>query len=66
MKEVLENLANWLLVKFCEENSLDCSNTHIAKNGRGFKYSLVKNNTGQAFITISFTKHSSPTYFKNN
>lgn len=65
MKKILENLALIHLTKFGLENGIDIHGTHLAKNGRGFKYSLCKSETGLAILTISFNKSSVPTYSIN-
>ena len=62
MQDILKNLALIHLNEFGKSNSIDISNTHAIKNGRGFKYSLVKNDTGLAVLTIIFKKHSTPSY----
>lgn len=63
MKEILENLALIDLIKFCKENKIDCSDTCLAKNGKGFKYSLIRNTDGRAIVTVSFSKHSVPLHY---
>jgi len=65
MKKILENLALIHLIEFGKAHNVDISGTHLAKNGRGFKYSLCKNDSGLALITISFNKSSIPTYSIN-
>lgn len=62
MKEILQNLALLDLVNFCKTNGIDCSGTHLAKNGRGFKYSLVKYESGKAIASVSFNKSSVPSH----
>jgi hypothetical protein len=63
MREILENLALIDLINFCKDNNIDCSGTHLTKNGRGFKYSLVKDNNDRALVTVTFNKHSVPTHY---
>lgn len=58
MKDIILNLANINLINFCIENNIDCSNTHIVKNGRGYNYSLVRN--GVSIVTVMFSKNSVP------
>lgn len=65
MKDIVENLALISLDKFGKDNNIDISGTHLAKNGRGFKYSLVKNDTGRTLLTVIFHKSSVPTYIIN-
>jgi hypothetical protein len=64
MKKIIENLALIHLTRFGLENGIDVSGTHLAKNGRGFKWSLVKSDTGLAILTVTFHKSSTPTYYK--
>lgn len=62
MKEILANLANWMLVKYCIENNIDCSDSHIVKEPKPFTYSLNKSN-GHQIIKIQFHKHAAPSYY---
>lgn len=62
MKKILENLAIINLCQFSKENKIDISGTHCVKNGRGFKWSLVKDDNGKAIITICFNKTSVPAF----
>jgi predicted transcriptional regulator len=61
MKQVLENLALIHLIDFAKNNNLDIAGTHLVKNGRGFKYSLI-NNVGSNVVTVTFYKTKVPTY----
>lgn len=63
MKEILENLALIDLTNFCRDNGIDCSDTHLTKNGRGFNYSLVQGIAGRALVTVSFSKNSVPSHY---
>lgn len=64
MKEILQNLALIDLINFCKENQIDCSGTKLVKNGlRGFKFTLVKIETGRSLVTVSFHKSQVPTHF---
>jgi hypothetical protein len=65
MKEILENLALIDLTTFCREHKIDCSGTHLAKNGRGFKYSLCRDKDGWAMVTVCFSKNSVPSHYIN-
>lgn len=60
MKEVLSNLANFMLVQYCRENQIDCSGTHIVKAKRGYFYCLVVNNNGEQIASITFYKNKPP------
>lgn len=63
MKEILFNMANHLLIQFCLDNGIDCSDTYPMKDGRGFSYSLRDGATGQHKIAIvTFHKMQVPTY----
>jgi hypothetical protein len=63
MNDILKNMALVHLNNYGKENSIDISGTHLVKNGRGFKYSLCKDETNRALLTVSFHKMSVPTYF---
>lgn len=65
MQDVLRNLANFLLIEFCKEQGIDPSGSHVMKNGRGFVYSLVSTGTERPFVSVAFSKHSSPIYQKH-
>lgn len=60
MRKILENLALIHLTNFCKQHKIDCSGTHLIKNGRGFSYSLVKNET--PILSVTFHKNSVPTF----
>ena len=63
MKEILANLALIDLNNLCKEEKLDCSGTHLMKDGRGFKYSLVKDKDSTVVASVVFHKHSVPTHY---
>jgi hypothetical protein len=63
MKDILHNLALIDTTEYCRDNNIDCSGTHLAKNGRGFRYSLVRNVDGRAVVTVTFHKNSVPTHY---
>lgn len=65
MREILENIALILLNEYGIKNNIDISGTHLAKNGRGFMWSLCNNITGKTILTVSFHKSSVPTYSIN-
>lgn len=65
MQDVLQNTAHILLMNFCKENGIntngvDQQGSTVAKNGRGFKYSLVNISDGYAYITVTLSKNSVP------
>ncbi len=62
MKKIIENLALIHLIEFGKANKIDISGTHLVKNGRGFAYSLCKDETGRALLSVRFNKSSVPTY----
>lgn len=65
MKEIIENLALIHLNEFGRKNGIYISGTHLVKNGRGFTYSLCKNETGLAIVSVTFNKASVPNYSIN-
>lgn len=65
MQQILQNLAMIDLITYCKANNIDPSATHLAKNGRGFKYSLCHNKTGRAIVTVTFHKNQVPTHSIN-
>jgi len=67
MEQILKNMALHLLVEFCIDNNIDCSGTYCVKDGRGFKYSLRDDATGQIIIAqINFHKSQTPSYWGRN
>lgn len=62
MKDILLNLALIDVMSFCKEQNIDCSGTHLVKDGRGFKYTLVKSLDGRALVTVTFHKSHVPTH----
>jgi predicted nucleotide-binding protein (sugar kinase/HSP70/actin superfamily) len=62
MKKILENLARIEMINFSKEHNIDVSGSHLVKNGRGFNYSLVSDETGEAIITVLFSKNSVPRF----
>jgi hypothetical protein len=63
MKEILFNLALFDATLFCKDNNIDCSGSHLVKYPRKFIYALVKDSTGEAIVTTSFTKYSAPEHY---
>jgi hypothetical protein len=63
MQDILYNLAFIDTLKFCKENGIDCAGSHLVKNGRGFKYSLVRDEDGRGLVTVIFHKDSVPTHY---
>jgi hypothetical protein len=59
MKEILLNLALIEANKFCKENGIDYSGTHLVKEPKPFTYSLNKNN-GHQLVRVQFHKNSVP------
>jgi len=66
MKKILENLAIIKMINFSKEQNIDVSGTYLVKNGRGFNYSLIKDETGEAIITVLFSKNSVPRFIVKN
>jgi len=65
MKEILANMALFHLTDFGKEHGVNISGSHLEKVGRGFKYSLVNDDTGDVVMFITFHKTSVPTYSVN-
>lgn len=63
MKEVMLNLANWMLIEYCNKNSINCSNSFVAKARRGHTYYLCDYPTGKAFLSVTFSKNNAPQYW---
>ena len=64
---VLKNMAHRILNDYCMSNGVGANGTDekgatIAKNGRGFKYSLVNISDGYAFITVTLYKDRAPSF----
>lgn len=62
MKDILKNLALFQIMDFCKRSSIDCAGSHIIKNGRGFKYSLIRSETSAEIVSIQFHKTRVPTF----
>lgn len=60
MKDVLFNLALIDTTQFCLKNGIDCAGSHLEKAGRGFNYSLIKDETGKVLVTVTFSKYQVP------
>lgn len=60
MKEVLFNLALLDATNFCLDNGIDCSGTHLVKDGRGFSYTLMRDDA--PVLGVTFHKSSVPTH----
>ena len=62
MKEILSNLALLENIKFCKENKIDCSGTHLYKMPRKYHYYLVNDETGKALVVTIFHKSQVPSH----
>lgn len=62
MQQYLTNLANILLIRICDEKSIDCSGSHLEKIPHKQIYKLIKDDTNNLIATIEFHKNSVPTY----
>jgi hypothetical protein len=62
MKEILFNLALIDLIKFCKDNNLDCSGTHLNKCPKPWTYELVRDKDGHIIATVKFSKNATPTH----
>ncbi len=70
MQKILQNLAMIDMLTFCKENKIPTDNTYCLKDGRGFKYSLVRpveGKTVKAIVSVEFHKYAVPTHiiYKN-
>jgi hypothetical protein len=65
MKQILLTIANFMLIDFCNKHKIDCSGSYIRKNGRGFKYELIREKTGKQIVGIEFRKSARPFYSYN-
>lgn len=62
MLGILLNIANFMLIDYCIETGIDCSGTYCYKMGRGFKFGLRAEQTGETIATVIFTKNSRPIF----
>ena len=63
MKNIISNLALIHVMKYCKENNIDCSGSHLEKYPRKYKYSLIKDLTGKSIATVIFHKSSVPSIY---
>lgn len=65
-QQILFNLALLDTINFCKAKEIDCSGSHLVKDGRGYKYNLVKSDTKKILVTVTFVKYGVPvhSYFK--
>ena len=61
IKDILYNLALIDAIKFCKENNIDCSGTHLVKEPKKYTYSLNKEN-GHQLVSVTFHKNSIPSH----
>ena len=62
MKEILFNLALIDANKFCKDNGIDYSGTHLFKYPRRWTYALIKSETGKAILTTTFYPNQVPSH----
>lgn len=62
MEKILYNLALIDTTKFCIENNIDCSGTHLTKTARKFQYNLIKADTKKPVVSVTFHKAQTPTH----
>lgn len=62
MQEILSNLALRDAIAFCQDHGVDCSGSHLVKDGRGFSYTLVRTENEQPIIGVTFHKTQAPTH----
>ena len=63
MEQILQNMANYLLIEYCRTQHIDCAGTICVKDGRGFSYILRATKDARGTIArITFHKNQVPTY----
>lgn len=60
MNKILLNLALIDLNNYCKTQNIDNEGSHIKKDGRGYKYSLISYETGKPLVSVIFTKNTVP------
>lgn len=60
MQQILKNIALFTLTNYCKDNNIDCTGTYIYKIPYEFRYALLKTETNQPIITITYYKHQAP------
>lgn len=60
MNEILFNLALFDATDFCVSNGIDCAGSHLIKDGRGFKYTLMRD--AEKIVTVTFHKTARPSH----
>ncbi len=69
MQKILQNLAMIDMLNFCKANKIPTDNTYCVKDGRGFRYSLVRPVEGKkvkAIVSVTFHKSQVPTHLIYN
>jgi hypothetical protein len=66
MLGILLNIANFMLLDYCQRMSIDCAGTYCYKMGRGFKFGLRSEQTGETIATVTFTKNSRPIFTRGD
>ena len=66
MEEIIYNLALIDAIKFCKDNNIDCSGTHLYKYPRKWTYALLRDKDNRAIITTTFYKSQVPTHYIHN
>lgn len=62
MELILLNLAHRELLGFCKENGIDPSGSHVVKTGRGYTYSLIRDELGRELVGVTLSKNSTPSF----
>lgn len=60
MDKVLLNIALFTLSDFCKSRGLDISGSHVEKVGRGFRFRLIRDATGEQIANVVFSKNARP------
>lgn len=64
MKDILFNLAMLDTLQFCKNYGVDPSGSHLVKDGRGYRYTLTRTETGKSIVSVVFKPRSVPEHYK--
>jgi len=62
MQDILRNLANLELLRYCKNSGIDTLGTYVLKVGRGYTYGLCHSGTIRPIVTVTFTRNSTPIF----
>lgn len=63
MEQVINNLALFMLVRYCKENAIDCSDTRLQRIPRTHRYVLVRNSGHPGPVAVLVLSKSAAPYF---